>query len=73
MRPCYRYEERICVEEGKGVFIVKRKERRGMQVYKGTVEEGLYQTFEVISNSTGVFCRKERWEKEDGTRLLIPQ
>ena len=33
MGSCNRDEERICTEEEKSVFVVKRRERRGMQVH----------------------------------------
>ena len=54
-----RYKRRVCAEEGKGLSFVKRREERGMQVYRETVEKEVYQTLEVTSNSTSVFCRKE--------------
>jgi len=73
MKPCYKCEKRVCAKEGEGVLIVERRERRGVQVHRGTVEEGLHQTLKVVSNGTSVFCKKEGWEEEDGTRLLIPQ
>jgi len=54
-----RYKGRVCTEEGKGLSFVKRREERGMQVYRETVEKEVYQTLEVTSNGTSVFCRKE--------------
>ena len=28
-------------------------------------------TIKVTTNYTGILCRKEKWEEEDGTRLLV--
>jgi len=55
-----RSERKICAKKGEGVSVVKRKER-GVWVYQQTIEKRVYQTFKVILNSTGVFCRKEEW------------
>ena len=30
-----------------------------------------YSTIKVITDYTGILCRKEEWEKEDVTRLLV--
>ena len=37
-----RGERRICAKEGKGIFIVKRIEKRDAQVYWRTVEKRIY-------------------------------
>ena len=73
MESCNRYEERICAKKGKDVPFVERRKERGAWVYRGTVEKEVYQTLEVALNGTSIFCRKEEWKKEDGTRLLISQ
>ena len=39
---CNRYEEEICTREGEGVFVVKRRERRDMWVYKRTIKKIVY-------------------------------
>jgi len=63
MGPCnrYRYEEKICTEEGKGVSVVKERERRGARIHTRTTEEKIYPTLKVTLNSTSVLCRKEEW------------
>ena len=33
MRLCDKGEERVCAKEGKGVSVVKERERKDMQVY----------------------------------------
>ena len=40
-----------------------------MRVHIRTIEEKVYSTFKVISNSTSVFCRKEKWEEVDSSIL----
>ena len=57
---CNKHEDRICAEGGKGISFVKRREKRGVQVYIWTIEKKVYQTIEIASNGTGVFCRQER-------------
>jgi len=42
-----------------------------MRIYIGTIEKRIYLTFKVTSDSTGVFYRKERWEKENDAGLQI--
>ena len=54
-------EERVCAEKREDVSIVERRERRDAQVHWRTIEERVYQTFEVTSNNTCVFCKKEEW------------
>ena len=61
MRSHNRYKEKICAEEGEDVSIVKRKEREGIWVHFKITEERIYQTLEVTSNGTSVFCRQEEW------------
>ena len=60
VRSCNRCEERIRIQEGEDISIVERRERRGVQVYKRTIEKGVYQTLKVALNSISIFCRKER-------------
>ena len=59
MGPYNRYEERVCTKERKGVSTLKRRKKRGMGVHRWTIEERVYQTLEVASNSTSIFCRKK--------------
>ena len=68
---CNRAKEKICAKKEKGVSVVERRKRRSMRVYLRTIEEEAYQTLKVISNCTSIFCRKEEWEKEDGSELSI--
>jgi len=41
---CYRNKRRICTKEGKGIFIVKRREERGVQVHSKIIKKGIYKT-----------------------------
>ena len=56
---CNRSKREICTKERKSISIVKERERRGVWVYWKTIEEGVYQTLEVSSNGTCVFCGKK--------------
>ena len=55
------WDHAIDTKEGEGVSVVEEGERRGARVHSRTIEEGVYQTLEVTSNGTSVFCRKEGW------------
>ena len=69
--PCDRCEGRVCTKEREDVPIVKRGERGGERICEGAVKEGLHSAVKVTTNSAGVLCREERWQKEDGTRLQV--
>ena len=68
---CNQYEERICAKEGKGILLVKERERRGVRIHTGATEERIHLTLKVTSNSASILCRKERWQEVDGARLPI--
>ena len=53
-------KERFVLKKGKA-YPLSREERGDVQVHIRTIEERVYQTLKVISNSTGVLCRKEGW------------
>ena len=61
LRSHNRHEGRVCAKEGKGISIVKERKRRSERVYQGTIEERVYLTLKVTSNSASILCRKERW------------
>ena len=42
LRLCNRHEGRVCAEEEEGVFVVKRRKRRGIWVHFRTIEERVY-------------------------------
>jgi len=42
VKSCDKYEGRFCAKKEKSVFIVKRKKRRGIQVYRQITEEKVY-------------------------------
>jgi len=68
---CNRCERGVCAKEGKGVSVVKGRERRGERICEGTVAEGLHSAVEVTTNGTSIFCGEEGWEEEDGAGLPI--
>ena len=55
--------------EQESVSAIKRGKRRGAQIHIRTIEERVYQTLKVISNSTSVLCRKKKWKKAYGIGL----
>ena len=54
-----------------GIPFVERRKGGGERVCERTVKKGIYQAVKVTANSAGVLCKKERWQKEDGTRLQV--
>ena len=66
MRSCNRGEERICAEKEKGVPIVKRGKRRGVQVHWRTIEERIYQTLKFASYGSSIFV-----EEKDGKKHMV--
>ena len=71
MGPYDRSKGGICAKKGESISIVKRRKKEDERVYSGAAEEGIYPTVKVTTNSTGILCREERWEEEDGTGLLV--
>jgi len=63
LKPCNRNEERIHAKKEESVSIVEGRERRGTQVHIRTVEERVYQTLKVASNSTSVSIGKKNGNK----------
>ena len=59
--------------KGKSIPTVERGEREGKRICEGAVEERIHLAVKVTSNSTGVLCGEERWEKKNGTRLQVSQ
>ena len=49
------YEERVDAKEEKDISIVKKRERRCIQVHKWKIEKEIYQTLKVASNSISIF------------------
>jgi len=68
---CNRSERGVCTEKSEDVLIVERGERRGKEVYLGTIEKWIHLTIKVTSDGTGILCRKERQKETDGARLQI--
>ena len=65
------WDHAIDVKEGEGVLVVKGRKGRDERICEGTVAEGLHLAIEITANGTGVLCREEGWEEEDGARLQI--
>ena len=71
MRSCDRGEGGICTKKGKSVSLIERRERRGVRVCKGAVEERLHLAIKVTANGASVLCGEEGWEEENGSKLPI--
>jgi len=71
MGSCNRSQKRIHTKERESISLVERRKRRSKRVYPRVNKEVVYKTIKIITDSTGIFCGKERWKKEDSTGLLI--
>ena len=68
--PCYRVERRVHTKKRKDILIVERRKGRSTSIYRGSVEERIYPTFQVIPNVTSTLCGKKGWYIKNGTGLL---
>jgi len=69
MRPRYRIKGGVHTEKGKGIFIVEGRKRRGTSIRKGSIEERVHLSFQVIPNVTSTLHGKKGWHMENGARL----
>ena len=61
----------VCVKERENLSLVQQRKRRSEEVYSKAEKEGIYLTIKVTTDCTNIFCRKEGWKEENGTRLPI--
>jgi len=73
LRPCNRCKRRVHTKKRKGILTVKREERGGKKVCKGTVAKRIYPAVEVITNGASIFYREEGWEEANGAGLQISE
>jgi len=66
---CNRAEGRIYSEEGKSIFTVKRRERGGAGIHRGSAKKTVHQTVKVTPDVTNTLCSQEEWEEKNGTGL----
>ena len=69
--PCNRIERRVCAKKGKGVFAVERGKREGTSIHGGSTAKRIYLAIKITTDLTSLFCSKEEWKKENGTRLSL--
>jgi len=61
----------IHTKKRKSLSLVQRRNRESKGVHSEAYEKGIYLTVRVTTDYAGILCRKEEWEKEYGTRLLV--
>ena len=71
--PYHQHEGEVYTKKGEGILIVERRERGGVEVHTGAIEEGIYSILQVALNGASVLCKKEEWKEEEGIGLLISQ
>ena len=52
---CDRVKRGVCAKKGKGVFIVKRREKRDIGICEGPTKKRVYPTFQVTPNFASTF------------------
>ena len=67
--PCDRIEGRVYAEEGKGIFVIKRRKGESTSVHGESIVKRVHSTLQITANVTSVFCGKKGRQKEDSTRL----
>jgi len=55
----------------KNLSLVQKKERESKRVYSRIDGKRIYSTIKITIDYAGIFCRKEGWEEENSTRLLV--
>jgi len=70
---CNRCKRRVHAKKRKGILTVKRGERGGKEVCKGTVVKRIYPAVEVTTNNASIFCREEGWKEANGAGLQISE
>jgi len=58
---CHRIERGVRTKKGKGILIVKGGKGRSIGIYRGSVEERIYPTFQVTPNITSTLHSKKEW------------
>ena len=66
-----RFEGGICTKKRENLSLVQRRERESKRVYLEIGEKVIYSTIKVTTDCTSILYRKEGWEDDDGTRLLV--
>jgi len=61
LESCDRVERRVYTEEGKGVFIVKRRERESASVRRRLTVERVHSALQVTANIASTLHGKKRW------------
>ena len=62
---CNRSKRRVCAKKGESVSVVERRKR----VYSKTVEEEVYLTIKVTTDSASILHREKGWKEENGPGL----
>jgi len=56
---CDRFKGEIYAKKRESLSFVQKRERRSEEVYLGADEKEIYLTIKVITDCTGILCRKE--------------
>ena len=70
MGSCNRIERRVCTKKEVSIFTMERGKRGGASICGKSAAKRVYSTIKITIDLTSPFCSKERWKKENGTRLL---
>ena len=65
-----RIERRVCTKEKVSVFTMERGKRGSASICGRLAAKRVYLTIKITTDLTSPFYSKERWKKENGTKLL---
>ena len=66
---CNRVKGWVYTKKRKGIFTVKRRERKSTSIHKESAKKKVYSTVQVAPNFTSTFCNKKEQKTKNGTRL----
>jgi len=67
--PCNRIEGRVYAEEGKGIFVIKRRKGGSTSIRGESIAKRVHSTLQITVNVTSTLCGKKGQQKEDSARL----
>jgi len=68
---CNRIERGVCAQEGESIFTVKKRKKGVVSICREPTAKRIYSAIKITTDLTSLFCSKEGWKKENGTRLSL--
>ena len=62
---CHRIKKGVYTKERKGILIIERRKRGGIDICGRPAEKRIYPTLQITSNITSTLCGEKGWHTED--------